>query len=122
MTDELSSFYETSAESKAAIEKQLGKEAKYIASKQKRPREIEKIQEKGTAKTKDIGGFTPRIGVAEWNMETAYTPKTSAHNNCVGLPMGRYMESQYEAQNGHLEMWNKQEVSDMKFLEFQKIM
>ena len=122
MTDELSSFYETSSDSKAAIDKQLARESQYIMSKQKKPPKIVPIQEKTTSNTRDIGGYKSRLGSAAWEHESEYKPKTQAHSNCVGLPMGRYMESQYELQNGSLEMWNKPEPVDTSFLDFQKIL
>ena len=100
LTDDLDALWEMDDQNKEALDKQLAKEGQRIASRQVKPKMLKPLQEIGTARNADIGGFSHRIGSAEWELDSKVAPTARVSTDCVGLPMGRYMEHQYEKQNG----------------------
>lgn len=112
LTDELNTLWDMEEPNKEALDKQLAKEGKRIAARQVKPKMLKPLQEIGTARNADIGGFSHRIGSAEWELDSKVAPKAKLSSDCVGLPMGRYMEHQYEKQNGFSLEWSEEYGTD----------
>ena len=120
MTDALSELWELPKANKDAIEEQLGKEGETITSLQhsaSKKRTLKPLQEIGTARNRDVGGFEHRIGDSAWELDSRKAPKAKISSDCVGLPMGQYMEHQYEVQHGKETFGPDAATSDMTFLD-----
>ena len=104
-------------EHKSAFEKQLAHEGQLIAARQVKPKSLKPMQEIGTAKNRDVGSFRTRIGSAEWELDSTKAPRANVSGDCVGLPMGQYMEHQYERQHGKVKFAPVSEGVDLQFLD-----
>lgn len=97
---------------KDANAKHLARPAQNVQRMQNAYRSIQPQTEISTYKNRQVGGFTPRLGVEGWEQSSDKLPKKCKNNDGIMLPMNNFEEHAWEQHCGEFPEYGKYDATN----------